>query len=62
MLEDITGTVSLLLGSTMALYLFTKPRKMLDDTTRLISFKGAMKYSPAALRQRQSSIVDEMDM
>ena len=61
MLETITGPVSLFLGSTVALYIFTQPRKddgELDEKT--ISFKGAMKYSPAAMRLR--SLVDEMDM
>jgi hypothetical protein len=62
MLENIAGSVSLFLGTTVALYIFTKPQKDGDKdySNRVISFKGAMKYSPAAMRQK--SFMDEMDM
>jgi hypothetical protein len=44
------------------LYVVTKPKKnsVDGDLDRKMSFKGAMKYSPAAMRQRTQ--VDEMHL
>lgn len=46
------------------LYVVTKPKREFDDndddSNHSVSFKGAMKYSPAAMRQRNT--IDEMHM
>jgi hypothetical protein len=62
--ENMVGVVSLFLGSSFVLYVVTKPKREFDDndddSNHSVSFKGAMKYSPAAMRQRNT--IDEMHM
>jgi len=61
MITNMVGVVSLFLGGSFVLYVVTKPKRDVnDDLNQLVSFKGAMKYSPAAMRQK--STIDEMHM
>jgi len=62
MIQNLFRVVSLFLIGSFVLYVVTKPKKDSedDDLNRKISFKGAMKYSPAAMKQRNQ--VDEMHM
>jgi hypothetical protein len=64
MLDNITGAVGLFVGSSMILYIVTKPKRGFDDdddmSSAVVAFKGARKYSRAAMRRRSS--IDEMHM
>ena len=62
MLDNITGAISLFLGASFVLYVGTKPKKSCEGHMhiRQISFKGAMKYSPMAMKLRSTR--DEMHM
>lgn len=64
MLDNITGAVGLFVGSSMILYIVTKPKRGFDDdddmSSAAVAFKGARKYSRAAMRRRSS--IDEMHM
>jgi hypothetical protein len=72
MLDNITGAVSLFVGSSMILYIVTKPRRCFENDSdsdnhndddmksTSVTFKGARKYSRAAMRRRSS--MDEMYM
>jgi len=62
-LDDITRTVGLFVGTSAILYMVTKPKKDFEferELNQVISFKGAMRYSKAAMRKR--AILDEIDM
>ena len=62
MLDNITRSIGLFVGASMILYLVTKPKTDFepDLTEATMTFKGAKRYSPAAMRQ--STMQDEMDM
>eukprot|EP00557_Chaetoceros_sp_GSL56_P008973 CAMPEP_0176488580 /NCGR_PEP_ID=MMETSP0200_2-20121128/6791_1 /TAXON_ID=947934 /ORGANISM="Chaetoceros sp., Strain GSL56" /LENGTH=71 /DNA_ID=CAMNT_0017885585 /DNA_START=127 /DNA_END=342 /DNA_ORIENTATION=- len=71
MLDNITGAVGLFVGSSMILYIVTKPKRCFDNEDDSedydedmknagAAFKGARKYSRAAMRRRSS--MDEMYM
>ena len=61
MLDNIAGFIGLFVGSSAVLFYVTKPRKDFGiNPNQIISFKGAMKYSPAAMRAKAFN--DEMHM